>query len=95
MNNLNPLSTTLSVRVTSTLKNKIDQLAQASGRSRSFIAEEALKRYVENESWQVQAINEAFKKADSRNAKFVEHSRVKEWLASWGTSKEKHAPKCK
>jgi len=95
MSNLNHVSTTLSVRVAPALKDKLDQLAHAIGRTRSFIAEEALKRYIEDESWQIQAIHDALSKADSGNAKFADHSDVKSWLESWGTSHEKHAPKCK
>lgn len=95
MRNLDHGSTTLSVRVAPALKEKLDQLAHAVGRTRSFIAEEALKRYVENESWQIEAIQDALKNAESNDAKFADHSEVKGWLESWGTSHEKHAPKCK
>lgn len=86
---------TLSVRVTPELKNQLDELAEAVGRTRSFVAEEALKRYVKEESWQIQAIHQALEKADSEKAKFAEHADVKEWLKSWGTSNEKIPPKCK
>ena len=84
MTRLHEPSLTLSVRVTPELKNQLDQLALAEGRTRSFIAEEALKRYVKEESWQVQAIHNALEKADSTDAKFAEHGEVKKWLESWG-----------
>lgn len=88
-------SLTLSVRVRPELKNQLDQLAKAVGRARSFIIEEALKRYVKEESWQVQAIHSALEKADTQDAKFAEHGEVKEWLKGWGTNKENNFPKCK
>ena len=50
MSDFHQISTTLSVRVNPALKDKLDQLAHAVGRTRSFIAEEALKRYIEDES---------------------------------------------
>jgi RHH-type transcriptional regulator, rel operon repressor / antitoxin RelB len=88
-------SLTLSVRVSPELKHQLEQLAEAVGRTRSFIAEEALKKYVKEESWQVQAIHNALENADRTNAKFAEHGEVKEWLKSWGTTEESPAPKCK
>ncbi len=87
-------SFTLSVRVTSDLKNQLDQLAIAEGRTRSFVAEEALKRYVREESWQVQAVHSALEKADTKEAKFAHHEDVKNWLKSWETTTESMAPKC-
>ncbi|OJX11591.1 MAG: hypothetical protein BGO77_07715 [Caedibacter sp. 37-49] len=95
MSDFHQISTTLSVRVNPALKDKLDQLAHAVGRTRSFIAEEALKRYIEDESWQIQTIHNSLLKADSRDAKFADHSNVKDWLESWGTPHEKLTPKCK
>lgn len=95
MTQLHEPSFALSVRVTSELKKQLDQLAAAEGRTRSFIAEEALKRYVKEESWQIQSICNALESADGKNAKFAEHSEVKEWLKSWGTTKESASPTCK
>jgi len=95
MSRLHQPSLTLSVRVTPELKDQLDQLAIAEGRTRSFIAEEALKRYVKEESWQVQAIHKALEKADAKDTKFADHEGVKNWLKSWGTDTESTSPKCK
>lgn len=95
MTQLHESSCTLSVRVTSELKKQLDQLAEAEGRTRSFIAEEALKRYVKEEAWQIHAIRSAFEKADTHTAKFAEHGDVKKWLKSWGTAQESPPPQCK
>lgn len=88
-------SLTLSVRVTPQLRKQIDMLAAAEGRTRSFIAEEALKRYVQEESWQVHAIHQAIEKAESKNAKFADHNDVRKWLKSWGSTHEETPPRCK
>jgi len=95
MTSLHEPSIALSVRITPELKKQLDQLAEAEGRTRSYIAEEALKRYVKDESWQIQAICNALEKADREEAKFADHDDVKKWLKSWETEKESAAPKCK
>lgn len=74
----------LSVRITPELKHQLDQLAESEGRTRSFLAEEALKRYVKEEAWQVQEIYHALEKANTQNARFADHEDVKDWLQSWG-----------
>ncbi|MBI2707953.1 MAG: ribbon-helix-helix protein, CopG family [Proteobacteria bacterium] len=95
MARLHESSSTLSVRVAPELMQQLDQLALAEGRTRSFIAEEALKRYVKEESWQVQAIHHALETADAGEAKFADHGEVKTWLKSWGSSATSTSPKCK
>jgi len=95
MTRLHAASCTLSVRVASSLRKQLDEIALAEGRTRSFIAEEALKRYVKEESWQVQAIHSALEKAESEEAKFAEHGAVKDWLKTWGTANKSIPPKCK
>jgi predicted transcriptional regulator len=86
------MSTTLfSFRVKNELKEKLDSLAEATQRSKSFLATEALKRYIELESWQVAHIKEG-----SRQAKaglVVSGEDVDKWLASWGASKELAPPR--
>ena len=50
---------TISARVPEELSQQLDQLATATRRNRSWLVEEALRRYVEEQAWQVQAIQEA------------------------------------
>ena len=86
------VSTTLfSFRVKSELKEKLDSLAEATQRSKSFLATEALERYIELESWQVAHIKKGIKQADEGLA--VPGENVDRWLASWGTAKELPPPK--
>jgi predicted transcriptional regulator len=51
-------NTLFSFRVKDELKEKLDALAEATQRLRSFLATEALERYVELESWQVAHIKD-------------------------------------
>ena len=41
-----PASTTMTIRLSSDLKDKLERLAQGTQRSRSFLASEAVKAYV-------------------------------------------------
>jgi predicted transcriptional regulator len=86
------MSTTLvSFRVKSELKAKLDSLAEATQRSKSFLAAEALERYIELESWQVAHIKEGMRQAEA--GLVVSGEDMDKWLASWGTTKELPPPR--
>lgn len=54
----------LTLRLPEEIKAKLDKLAQATHRSRSFLAEEAIARYVDLEAWQIGEIEQAIQEAD-------------------------------
>ena len=54
----------LTLRVPEEIKAKLDKLAQATHRSKSFLAEEAIARYIDLEAWQVGEIEQAIQEAD-------------------------------
>ena len=56
---------TINVRIPEALYAQIEELAQATARTKSFLTIEALKRYVESESWQVRDIRAALAEADA------------------------------
>ncbi len=84
---------TLSVRVPPKSRKQLEELANATGRSKSFLAAEAIAFYLAAHSWQVKAIEKSIKKADSKKAKFIKHETVSDWLNSWGSEKEQEPPK--
>ena len=59
------MSTTLSVRVEPEVKARLDALADATQRSRSFLAAEAIREYVEINEWQLQEIQNGVAEADA------------------------------
>ena len=59
------MSTTLSVRVEPEVKARLDALADATQRSRSFLAAEGIREYVEINEWQLQEIQNAVAEADA------------------------------
>ena len=59
------MSTTMTVRLEDDVKERLDVLAEATQRSKSFLAAEAIRTYVENNEWQIGEIRLALKEADA------------------------------
>lgn len=59
------MSTTMTVRLEDDIKDRLDALAEATQRSKSFLAAEAIRSYVENNEWQIGEIQAALKEADA------------------------------
>lgn len=70
----------LTVRVKPNTRDRLDNLARATRRSKSYVIEEALEQYLEVHEWQVSGIQEALVEADRPGAVFEEHDAV---LAAW------------
>ena len=84
-------STTFTVRVSAGAKRRLERLAKNTGRSRSFLAAEAINEYLDLNEWQVAGIKQAIGSLD-RGEGFP-HELVKDWVSSWDSAKEKPAPK--
>jgi RHH-type transcriptional regulator, rel operon repressor / antitoxin RelB len=85
-------TTTITVRLNAKLKAQLEALAQSTQRSKSWLAAEAIAAYIEQESWQIQAIEAAIQQADALETEWVDHKDVSTWLNSWGTRGETTAP---
>lgn len=83
---------TLSVRIQPEARDQLEILAHATGRTKSFLAAEAIEHYLSTQSWQINAIEKSLNKANDKNAHFIEHQRVADWLNSWGSEKEQEPP---
>ena len=59
------MSTTMTVRLEDDVKNRLDRLASSTQRSKSFLAAEAIKAFVENNEWQIAEIHAALAEADA------------------------------
>ena len=84
-------STTVSIRIDPVIKKRLEKLAKSTGRSRSFLAAEAINEYLDLNEWQVAGIQKAAASLDRGEG--VPHERVKEWVSSWNSKKEQPAPK--
>ena len=84
-------STTFTVRVDPAVKKRLEKLAKSTGRSRSYLAAEAITKYLDVNEWQVAGIKQAISSLDRGDA--IAHDRVKDWVASWGGKNERPGPK--
>ena len=59
------MSTTMTIRLEDEIRDRLDVLAEATQRSKSFLAAEAIRVYVESNEWQIGEIQAALKEADA------------------------------
>jgi RHH-type transcriptional regulator, rel operon repressor / antitoxin RelB len=85
-------TTTMTVRVPTALKKRLEKLADATERSRSWLAARALHAYVEDQEWQLAAIRKG--KKDVRAGRVVSNAKATRWMRSWGSKREMSAPPC-
>jgi predicted transcriptional regulator len=69
-------SMTMTIRLPSSTKARLERLAEATERSKAYLAAKAIEEFVAAQEWQVGAIREAVREADSLQAVFVEHESV-------------------
>jgi len=83
---------TLSVRVPPKMRDQLEELSDATGRTKSFLAAEAIKSYLATQTWQIHTIKKAVKKANNKDAKFIDHNKIINWVNSWGNEDEQEMP---
>ena len=66
--------TTITVRVSTELRDRLERIAQATRRSKSFLANEAIARYVESEAEIIEGILEGLAELDA--GKGIPHEEV-------------------
>ena len=85
------MTTTLSVRIDAGTKRQLEALAKRARRSKSFLAAEAIAAFVEAEGWQHDEMQAGL--ADLDAGRGVSHKDVSAWLRSWGSPRERKAPR--
>ena len=76
------MSTTMTIRLDDDLKEQLERLAAATRRSKSFLASEAIREFIELNEWQVREIQQAIKEAD--DGEFASDEEVQQTFAKWG-----------
>ena len=59
------MTSTVTIRLEESTKIKLEKLAESTHRTRSFLAAEAIKAFVENNEWQIAEIQQAIAEADA------------------------------
>ena len=74
--------TSMSMRLPTELANQLGALAEATGRTKSFLAVQAIQDFVEREAWQVAEIKKALAEADAGDFATNEENAALD--AKWG-----------
>lgn len=75
------MTTTMTIRLKTDLKQQLDRLAKVTSRSKSFLAAEALRDYIEINEWQIREISDAIKEADDED--FASDEEVNKAYSKW------------
>ena len=74
----------VSVRLSDPVAERLENLAQATNRSKSFLAAQAIEEFLALQEWQVAAIKEGIDAAD--RGELVSHDEAVAELGRWGKS---------
>ena len=75
------MSSTMTIRLDDDVKERLSQLAEATHRSNSFLAAEAIRDFVETNEWQLREIQAALTEADAGD--FAADDDVKALARKW------------
>ncbi len=73
---------TMTIRLEAGIKARLDKLSKSTHRSRSFLAAEAVREFVELNEWQVEEIERAIKEADEGD--FASDQEARKVFSKWG-----------
>ena len=74
----------MSMRLPDELSDQLDALAAATGRSKSFLAGQAIRDFIERESWQIAEISQAMQEADAGD--FASDDELNAVSAKWNNN---------
>ena len=72
----------MSVRLPAEMLEQLERLAASTGRTKSVLAEEALRGYLEREAWQIEEIEKGIQEADAGD--FASDDEVQAVAEKWG-----------
>ena len=76
-----------SIRLDPDLKQRLEQAARRGDRSASYVATEAIRKYLDAQQAKDDAIAQALIEADK--GRFISSEAMNAWVDSWGTETEK------
>ncbi len=79
-----PQTTTMTIRLNPELKARLDKLSETTHRSKSFLAAEAVREFIELNEWQIQEIDAAVKEADAGD--FASNEEIHAVFTKWGVN---------
>jgi RHH-type transcriptional regulator, rel operon repressor / antitoxin RelB len=79
-------STTMTIRLEPELKSRLDELSRATHRSKSYLAAEAVREFIEINEWQIKELKDAIKEADTED--FSSDEEVLAVFSKWGLDED-------
>lgn len=83
-------STTMTIRLETTVKQRLEAAANRMNRSKSYLAGAAIEDFLATQDWQTEGIHKALQSLDAGRA--VAHEDVVNWVKSWDTDDELAKP---
>ncbi len=77
-------STTMTIRLKPEIKSRLDKLSATTQRSKSFLAAEAVREFIEANEWQIEEMELALKEADAGD--FASDHEVSAVFNKWGVN---------
>jgi predicted transcriptional regulator len=77
-------SNILTLRLDSSVQKKLEKLAKSMRRTKSFLAAEAIRKYVAINEWHIREIKRAIKEADQGD--FASNAKVQRVMNKWTKS---------
>jgi RHH-type transcriptional regulator, rel operon repressor / antitoxin RelB len=74
-------SSVLTLRLDARLRKQLDRLSKSMNRTRSFVAAEAIREYVELNQWQIEQVKKALVEADRGD--FASAASVSRLVKKW------------
>jgi predicted transcriptional regulator len=87
-----PKSSALNIRLAPELDDRVTAIATRLDRPKSWVVEQAVKEFLDLQTWHIAAIEEGLRDAEA--GRVVAHEQVVSWVESWGRPDEKPMPEC-
>ena len=86
MSSMSEPTITMTVRLVPSMKDELDDLAKSTGRNRNALVQEALRRFIDVQRWQIARIEEGIRAANAGD--FASDEEMNELWAEFGLELE-------
>ncbi len=77
-------TTTMTIRLQPEIKSRLDKLSVTTHRSKSFLAAEAVREFIEVNEWQIEEVQKAVNEAEAGD--FASDQEISAVFNKWGIS---------
>ena len=73
---------TLTVRIPSEMKDRLEALSKSTERTQAYLASQAIQEFIETQEWQIKAIKKGIEAAE--RGEFASEDQVQQTFSKWG-----------